>query len=153
MTSDYPIHTQPAAQQLVGVIGAGTMGAGIAQVAAAAGHPVRLMDARPEAARAAHDNIAAALSGLVGKGRMSGPERDAILARIVPVDALAELAEAALVVEVIVEQLQAKQTLAARTGNPCRARYHPGIEYLVDFDHRSGQRHAASRAGGRHAFL
>lgn len=111
MPSDYPIASRPAAQQLVGVIGAGTMGAGIAQVAAAAGHPVRLMDARPEAARAARDNIDAALSGLVGKGRMSGPERDAILARIVPVAALADLAGAALVVEVIVEQLQAKQTL------------------------------------------
>ncbi|MFD2271143.1 3-hydroxyacyl-CoA dehydrogenase NAD-binding domain-containing protein [Undibacterium arcticum] len=111
MTSEYKFNTQPAVQQLVGVIGAGTMGAGIAQVAAAAGHPVRLMDARPDAARAAHDNIAAALSGLVGKGRMSGPERAAILARIVPVDTLADLADAALVVEVIVEQLQAKQTL------------------------------------------
>ena len=117
MISGYPITTRPAAQQLVGVIGAGTMGAGIAQVAAAAGHPVRLMDARPEAARAARENIAAALSGLVGKGRLSAPERDAILARIVPVDALAELADAALVVEVIVEQLQAKQNLLRELEN------------------------------------
>lgn len=117
MKTEYLIHTQPAAQQLVGVIGAGTMGAGIAQVAAAAGHPVRLMDARPDAARAAHDNIAAALSALVGKGRMSAPEREAILARIVPVDVLADLAGAALVVEVIVEQLQAKQTLLRELEN------------------------------------
>jgi 3-hydroxybutyryl-CoA dehydrogenase len=103
--------TQMASEQLVGVIGAGTMGAGIAQVAAAAGHPVRLMDVRLDAARAAHDKIGAALSGLVTKGRMSSQEREALLARIVPVDTLSELADAALVVEVIVEQLQAKQNL------------------------------------------
>jgi 3-hydroxybutyryl-CoA dehydrogenase len=108
---DWLSASKPPAQQLVGVIGAGTMGAGIAQVAAAAGHPVRLMDVRIDAARAAHDKIGAALSGLVTKGRMSDEEREALLARIVPVDTLAELADAALVVEVIVEQLQAKQTL------------------------------------------
>lgn len=111
MRSEYLCHTQPAIDQRVGVIGAGTMGAGIAHVAAAAGHPVRLMDVRPGAACAAHDKIGTALSELVGKGRMLAPERKAILARIVPVDALADLAEAALVVEVIVEQLQAKQNL------------------------------------------
>lgn len=111
MTSDYLLSAQSETLQMVGVIGAGTMGAGIAQVAAAAGHPVRLMDARPEAARAACDNIGAALAGLVGKGRMLAPEREAILARIVAVDTLADLADAALVVEVIVEQLQAKQNL------------------------------------------
>lgn len=111
MSSDYLFDTRPEKLPTVGVIGAGTMGAGIAQVAAAAGHPVRLMDARPEAARAARDNIGAALSSLVGKGRLSTEEREAILARIVPVGALADLADAALVVEVIVEQLQAKQNL------------------------------------------
>jgi len=100
-----------ALAQCVGVIGAGTMGAGIAQVAAAAGHPVRLMDVRPDAARAARENIAVALAGLVGKGRMSASQRDAILERIVPVEALRDLADAALVVEVIVENLAAKQRL------------------------------------------
>ncbi|NMM28641.1 MAG: hypothetical protein HHJ12_15445 [Glaciimonas sp.] len=66
--------------------------AGIAQVAAAAGHLARLMDARPDAARAAHDNIGAVLSGLVGKRRLSGLEQEAILARIMPADTLADLA-------------------------------------------------------------
>jgi len=111
MKPEWLLSQQSASAQPVGVIGAGTMGAGIAQVAAAAGHPVRLMDVRPNAAHAAYDNIAAALSGLVGKGRMSAQEREAILTRIVPVDALADLADAALVVEVIVENLEAKQSL------------------------------------------
>jgi 3-hydroxybutyryl-CoA dehydrogenase len=100
-----------AADQVIGVIGAGTMGAGIAQVAAAAGHPVRLLDVRPGAAQDAIDKIGTALAGLVSKGRLSDTERAALLARIVPVATTAELKEAALVVEVIAEVLQAKQGL------------------------------------------
>ncbi len=102
---------RPLDQQVVGVIGAGTMGAGIAQVAAGAGHPVMLMDARPGAAAQAHEKIGAALDGLVSKGRMTAPEREALLVRIVPADRLEQLADAALVIEAIVENLQAKQAL------------------------------------------
>ena len=101
----------PAASQTVGVIGAGTMGAGIAQVAAAAGHPVKLMDVRPGAAQAAVAQIAMVLATLVDKGRLSADERAATLSRLTAVDALAQMAEAALVVEVIVESLAAKQAL------------------------------------------
>jgi 3-hydroxybutyryl-CoA dehydrogenase len=96
---------------LIGVVGAGTMGAGIAQTAAAAGHQVRLFDLRPEAAAAACAHIGAALVKLVDKGRMRASERAEILERIVPADGLAQMAEAVLVVEVIVEQLEAKQVL------------------------------------------
>lgn len=105
------LNERPLDEQLVGVIGAGTMGAGIAQVAAAAGHPVRLMDLRPGAAADARDKIGLALDGLVSKGRIGAEQRDALLARITPVEQLSELKDAALVIEVIVEQLQAKQTL------------------------------------------
>ncbi len=107
----WAVTSRPAAEALVGVIGAGVMGAGIAQVAAQAGHPVRLMDVREGAAQAAHGQIAKALDGLVTKGRMEAAERDAVLARIQPASALAELADAALVVEVIVEKLEPKQAL------------------------------------------
>jgi 3-hydroxybutyryl-CoA dehydrogenase len=100
-----------AQTQLIGVIGAGTMGAGIAQVAAAAGHPVLLMDARAGAATEAKDKIGAALDGLVKKERMTAQERTDLLARIEPVASVEALANAALVVEVIVENLQVKQTL------------------------------------------
>ncbi|MDB6087095.1 MAG: 3-hydroxyacyl-CoA dehydrogenase [Gammaproteobacteria bacterium] len=100
-----------AGGQLVGVVGAGTMGAGIAQVAAAAGHPVRLLDARPGAAAAARTQIATALSALVDKGRLDEGERSALLARITAVDALSDLAGAPIVIEVIVEDLAAKQGL------------------------------------------
>jgi 3-hydroxybutyryl-CoA dehydrogenase len=96
---------------VIGVVGAGTMGAGIAQVAAAAGHAVKLLDVIEGAAAAAHESIATALTGLVSKGRMDEVQRSALLSRITPVTKLADFSDAALVVEVIVENLEAKQVL------------------------------------------
>ena len=93
------------------VVGAGIMGAGIAQVAAQAGHAVRLFDMREGAAAAAKAKIATALDGLVAKGRMGADDMQALLARITPIAALEEAAGVALVVEAIVENLDAKRAL------------------------------------------
>jgi len=93
------------------VIGAGIMGAGIAQVAAQAGHPVSLFDTRTGAAAAARDQLAATLQSLVVKGRLQADAADAAIARVVPVATLADAASAALVVEAIVENLEAKRGL------------------------------------------
>jgi 3-hydroxybutyryl-CoA dehydrogenase len=95
----------------IAVIGAGTMGAGIAQVAAAAGHAVRLHDVRAGAAQAAIAQIGKSLATLVDKGRLEAGERSATLARLSAADALSELSDASLVVEVIVEDLEAKHGL------------------------------------------
>lgn len=100
-----------AAPATIGVIGAGTMGAGIAQVAAAAGHTVKLLDVREGAAVAARDGVASALTALVNKGRMTEADKDGILTRIVPVQTLSDLSDVVLAVEVIVEKLEAKQAL------------------------------------------
>ena len=97
--------------QVVGVVGAGTMGAGIAEVAATAGHPVCLFDNRKGAAGDAIARIAARLERSVEKGRIDATEREGILSRMEPVDALEELAPCALVVEAIVEDLGIKQDL------------------------------------------
>jgi len=99
--------------QTIGVVGAGTMGAGIAQVAAAAGHPVKLLDVRAGAAQAAIAQTAKALATLVDKGRLSADERSATLERLSAVQTSVELADAGLVLEVIVERLDAKQQLLA----------------------------------------
>ncbi|MFH8978226.1 3-hydroxyacyl-CoA dehydrogenase [Streptomyces sp. NPDC017890] len=95
----------------VAVVGTGTMGQGIAQVALVAGHPVRLYDAVPGRAREAADAIGARLDRLVEKERLTGAERDAARARLEPAGALAELAGCALVVEAVVERLDVKQEL------------------------------------------
>ncbi|UXH78073.1 3-hydroxyacyl-CoA dehydrogenase [Roseateles amylovorans] len=110
-TLDWRVSTAAPAQAPVAVIGAGVMGAGIAQVAAQAGHPVWLMDLREGAAEAAIAQVRQALGGLVTKGRMAAEEREAVLARLRPASELALLADAALVIEVIVEQLAPKQAL------------------------------------------
>ncbi|GAB2865719.1 3-hydroxyacyl-CoA dehydrogenase [Streptomyces deserti] len=95
----------------VAVVGTGTMGQGIAQVALVAGHPVRLYDAVPGRAREAADAIGARLDRLVEKERLTGADRDAARARLVPAESLAELADCALVVEAVLERLDVKQDL------------------------------------------
>ncbi|MFI1173979.1 3-hydroxyacyl-CoA dehydrogenase [Streptomyces melanogenes] len=97
----------------VAVVGTGTMGQGIAQVALVAGHPVRLYDAVPGRAREAAAAVAARLERLVEKGRIASGERDAALARLHPAEELTELADAALVVEAVLEQLDVKRELFA----------------------------------------
>ena len=97
--------------KVIGVVGAGVMGAGIAQVAAAAGHRVVLVDAHPGVAARARDRLAEALAKLVEKGRLAPEESAALLARIEPAGSVAALAPAAAVIEAIVEDLAAKQDL------------------------------------------
>jgi len=98
-------------QTVVAVVGTGAMGAGIAQVAAAAGHPVKLLDNRPGAAEKAVEGIRAQFAKLADKGKLSAEAAAAASARLIPVEQLAELADAGLVVEAIVESLEAKQAL------------------------------------------
>ena len=95
----------------IGVVGSGVMGAGIAQVAAQAGHEVLLLDARAGAAAAAVEGIAKALAGLVAKGRMEAAQADAVVRRIVPAASISDMAGCGLVIEVIVEKLEPKQAL------------------------------------------
>nr|AEI30305.1 3-hydroxybutyryl-CoA dehydrogenase [uncultured microorganism] len=93
------------------VVGAGIMGAGIAQVAAAAGHRVMLFDAREGAAGAARDKLASTFDTLVAKGKLAAEQAQVTLARIEPIAALAQAVDARLVVEAIVEDPAAKRTL------------------------------------------
>jgi len=98
-------------EKLVAVVGAGAMGAGIAQVAATAGHRVRLLDARTGAAEKAIADLAATFDKLAAKGKLTAEAADAAKARLLPASELDELADAGLVVEAIVEDLGAKQQL------------------------------------------
>ena len=99
---------------VVAVIGAGAMGAGIAQIAAQAGHPVRLLDAQPGAAAQAIDRIRATFGKLAEKGKLSVEAAAAAGERLSGAASHAELASAALVVEAIVERLDVKRQLFAQ---------------------------------------
>jgi 3-hydroxybutyryl-CoA dehydrogenase len=95
----------------VAVIGAGVMGVGIVQVALLAGHPVRLLDARDGAAEEAAAQLRKTLQGLAAKGRLGAAEVDAALSRLRVAAALGDLRDSAIVIEAIVEKLDAKQAL------------------------------------------
>jgi 3-hydroxybutyryl-CoA dehydrogenase len=98
---------------IVGVVGLGAMGLGIAQVFAQAGHPVLATDARAETRADAPARLAAALEGRVQKGALTGADRDAILSRMTVVEDLAGLSPADLVIEAVVERLEVKQAVLA----------------------------------------
>jgi 3-hydroxybutyryl-CoA dehydrogenase len=98
-------------QAVVAVIGAGSMGVGIAQVAASAGHRVKLLDNRPGAAVQAIADIRARFEKMAVKGKLRPDMAKAAGERLQAAEQLADLADAALVVEAIVENLQVKQTL------------------------------------------
>ncbi|WP_042803684.1 3-hydroxyacyl-CoA dehydrogenase [Streptomyces sp. C] len=97
----------------VAVIGAGTMGQGIAQVALLAGHRVRLYDSVPERAREAVQTVGGRVERLVAKGRLDRAEADDAVGRLDSAGTLAGLASAALVIEAIVEDVTVKRELFA----------------------------------------
>jgi 3-hydroxybutyryl-CoA dehydrogenase len=100
--------------QTVGVVGAGTMGNGIAQVFAQAGFTVRLVDvAQPMLDRARH-TIDKSLARLVQKAKLAAAARDAALSRVLTTTTLDALADADYIVEAIVEQAEAKRALFER---------------------------------------
>ena len=99
----------------IAVVGAGTMGHGIAQVAAVAGYPTRLTDANLSAKSPALARVRENLDGAVKRSKLSREDADAALHRLAWRDDLAAAVEGAdLVIEAIVEQLQAKRELFRR---------------------------------------
>jgi 3-hydroxybutyryl-CoA dehydrogenase len=99
---------EAASVRRVGVIGAGQMGRGIAQVAAAAGCDVVLCDASSALAEGGKAQIATALGKLVDKGKMTGADKDALLSRIRPADGMAALADADIAIEAATENVDVK---------------------------------------------
>jgi 3-hydroxybutyryl-CoA dehydrogenase len=95
----------------IGVIGAGSMGAGIAQVAARAGHRVLMYDSNPKAVAAARSAIESELRALAARGKLPAAEAEATVARVQPAAALTDLAPCGLIVEAVVEELAVKQGL------------------------------------------
>lgn len=92
----------------IGLAGAGTMGRGIAQIAAQAGITVKVFDAREGAVEAARESIAAVLRKQVEKGRMDASAMDRTMANIQPVASLEAMADCDIAVEAIIEKFELK---------------------------------------------
>lgn len=101
------------ADLIVGVVGAGTMGRGIAQLAATGGCQVLVYDAKDAAAKEAVDYIASMLNRVVEKGRMNASGAKAAIARLKVVDTIAALAPADVVIEAIIEDMEIKRKVLA----------------------------------------
>ena len=97
----------------IAVIGAGTMGNGIAQVCAAHGHQVTMIDVVPEQLEQATAAINKSVEKLHGKGRLTDEQREAALNNITTAGEVAAAADADLVIEAIVENLGIKQKVFA----------------------------------------
>jgi 3-hydroxybutyryl-CoA dehydrogenase len=117
---------------IVGVIGAGAMGAGIAQVAALAGHTVLLYDLDAKALDKAHIGIATNVQRLIDKKKLDQATGDKAVDRVRIVTNLADLRTASLVIEAVAERLD---------------------QHIVHFDHGDRCAPEASIARGRHALL
>ncbi|WP_394648286.1 3-hydroxybutyryl-CoA dehydrogenase [uncultured Sphingomonas sp.] len=102
--------------QVIGVIGAGQMGAGIAQVSAAAGYRVLLSDVDQARAEVGKAGIAKRLARAVDKGQIDAAARDATLGRIEPVASVAAMAPCDLVIEAATEREEIKRRIFADVG-------------------------------------
>jgi 3-hydroxybutyryl-CoA dehydrogenase len=98
----------------VAVVGAGAMGAGIAQVAATAGHPVCLVDAATGAAEDAVARIIGSLQRLEAKGRLSSAQLEEVVERISTAETVERLPRSCLVIEAVREDLATKRDLFTR---------------------------------------
>lgn len=97
--------------KIIGVIGAGSMGSGIAQVAATAGHMVILLDSSKPMLQKAEQNLTKILNRLAEKGKISKSEAGDILDRIQFTDQLQNFAPSELIIEAIIEDLNIKKQI------------------------------------------
>src|SRR5665811_2001271 len=109
-----PADVPPTSFKKIGVIGAGFMGAGIAQVSAAAGLQVVLIDRDQETADKGKAALHKALSDRVNKGRMKSAERDGLLSLITPTPDYAALKDCDLVIEAVFEDRKVKSEVIAK---------------------------------------
>jgi 3-hydroxybutyryl-CoA dehydrogenase len=107
------------AVERVGVVGAGTMGGGIAQVAATSGYDVTVRDVEQRFIDSGMENVRESLDRLVGRETLSEAEADAALERIATTTELADLADCDLVVEAVVENMEVKQDVFADLEEVC----------------------------------
>ncbi|UOF92355.1 3-hydroxybutyryl-CoA dehydrogenase [Fodinisporobacter ferrooxydans] len=106
--------------QTIGVVGAGTMGNGIAQVAAEAGYQVILRDIEEKFVQKGFNTIQNNLNRSVAKGKLSEERAQEILGRIQTTVELKDLADADIIIEAIIEKMEPKKTLLKELDAVCK---------------------------------
>ncbi len=101
----------PRHVDVIAMLGAGTMGAGIAIAAAQAGYNVSIFDANADALAAGVNRIGKTITGAAEKGRMTNEAAEAAISRVTPVNAIEGLAEADLYIEAIIEDMDVKKNV------------------------------------------
>ncbi len=96
---------------IVGVIGAGTMGSGIAQIAATSGHRVMVFDSNETAVQKASSGLRSTIEKLIGKNKITKEQGDSIQGNIEWISDLKKFSECGLVIEAIIENTEVKQKL------------------------------------------
>ena len=104
----------------VGVVGAGAMGAGVAQTFAVAGYPVRLQDIAEAALSRGMGAIKKSLERLVARGNLEPKARDAALQRIAPTTRIDDFADCDVVVEAVLERFDVKKAVMVNLDRVCR---------------------------------
>ena len=137
----------------VGVIGAGTMGNGIAHVFARSGYEVVLVDIEQRFLDRGLETIRKNLEREVTKEKITAEARDAAIARITATVDRAKLAGCDFVVEAASERFEIKSELFRDLDQLCRPEVILCVEYVVDFDHETGGRNEASGQSHRDALL
>ena len=105
----------------VGVVGAGAMGAGVAQSFAVAGYPVRLQDIAEAPLNRGMGAIKKSLERVVARGKLEPDARDAALKRIAPTTRIEDLADCDTVVEAVLERFEIKKEVFGALDRVCRA--------------------------------
>ena len=137
--------------QTIGVIGAGQMGNGIAQVAACAGYDVVMIDIKDEYVEKGLGTIQFSLGKLVSKERMTQDDADAALARITTGTDRSLCADCDLVVEAVPEILSLKQEIFTELDSLCKPETIPGVQHLVHLHHHHRRFYKSTREGHRDA--
>ncbi len=107
-------------KKIIGVIGSGTMGSGIVQLAAVSGYEVIMFDANATAAKNAHAQLKKMLDGLVQKGKMTEENANASFAKITVQNSLQDFKNCDLVIEAIIEDLAVKKELFKNLEEICK---------------------------------
>ena len=135
------------------VIGGGTMGLDIAQVFARNGYDVVVRDIKDEIIQASEARLNKGLDKLVSKGKLDEAKKAEILSHMSFTTELAAAADADLVVEAAIENLDIKKSIFAELDSLCKAGDHPGLQHVLHLHHRHRGGHQAPRQVHRHALL